>query len=255
MAAKTTKRSSYIPLAVEDVLRVYDAIVEDFSDTDDPILPAGLKDRGLLESAVSRQQTSFGGVEKYRTLFEKAASLFYGLCNNHPFINGNKRCALVSMLDALDLNGYLLLEDDQPLFDLVTGAASHGLVPAKGTSPDPDEEVSFLAQWIHDRSRVVTRGERPLPFRTLRKLLQRFDCDLGLPDRGFIDVRKADRRFRLAYHGDGYEVTVATMAQIRRELELDEKHGIDSKAFYNEAGLTGAFIVKYRRVLRDLAHA
>ena len=51
-----------------------------------------------LSSAVARQHLGFRGVSKYTTEAEVAATLFYGLCMNHCFENGNKRTALVSML-------------------------------------------------------------------------------------------------------------------------------------------------------------
>lgn len=256
MVSRSKKTGAFHALDVEEVLRIYEAVVEDFSDTDEPIAPAGLRDRGLLESAVNRQHTGFGGIEKYATVFEKAASLFYGICNNHSFYNGNKRCALVSMLVALDANGYLLLEDDAPLFELVAGTASHTLLPLKREAQaESDEEVRWLAAWIKRRSRPVVRGERPLPFRTFRKILSRFGFEFGSPDKGFIDLRRGETRYRVVYHGEGHELTQGALAHVRRDLELDESHGYDGRVFYNGAGQTGAFIVKYRRVLRDLANA
>ncbi len=76
------------------------------------------------------------------------------------------------------------------------------------------------------------------------------------PDRGFISISKGGQVvYRMSYHGEGYEVTQGSVAKVRRALELDEKHGIDAKTFYNGEGQAGEFIIKYRRVLRDLADA
>ena len=64
----------------------------------DPLYP----DR--FSSAVARQRTGFGGALKYSTVPEVAATLFYGLCLNHTFENGNKRIALVTMLVFLEVS-------------------------------------------------------------------------------------------------------------------------------------------------------
>jgi death on curing protein len=64
---------------------------------------AGMRDEGLLDSALGRPQNLFA----YRkpTLFELAASYAFGLAKNHPFIDGNKRIAFVTAVLFLELNG------------------------------------------------------------------------------------------------------------------------------------------------------
>ena len=64
----------------------------------------GLRDLGLLESATFRAQTSFGGVYLYKTIFDKAAALGQSIILNHPFIDGNKRTGVVSMMMFLRAN-------------------------------------------------------------------------------------------------------------------------------------------------------
>ena len=66
---------------------------------------AGLRDEGLLESALSAPFQSFEGFSPYRSLQQKAARLGYGLVNNHPFVDGNKRIGAHAMLVFLALNG------------------------------------------------------------------------------------------------------------------------------------------------------
>lgn len=68
----------------------------------------GLRDVGLLESAVLRPQATFGGEDLYPTLFEKAAALMHSLLKNHQFVDGNKRTAYASTGVFLELNGYQL---------------------------------------------------------------------------------------------------------------------------------------------------
>ncbi|OGY11507.1 MAG: hypothetical protein A3H88_01810 [Candidatus Blackburnbacteria bacterium RIFCSPLOWO2_02_FULL_44_9] len=68
----------------------------------------GLRDVGLLESAVARPQASFAGEDFYPTVFEKAAALMHSLLKNHPFVDGNKRTAYASAGIFLELNGFEL---------------------------------------------------------------------------------------------------------------------------------------------------
>jgi death-on-curing protein len=66
----------------------------------------GLRDRSLLESAAYAPRESVGGQDAYPTFFTKVAALGYRLCQNHPFVDGNKRTALAAMLWTLRANGY-----------------------------------------------------------------------------------------------------------------------------------------------------
>ncbi len=65
----------------------------------------GLRDEGLLESAVYRPQASFGGQDLYPDLFSKAAALGHSIISNHPFVDGNKRVGFEAMRLLLRLNG------------------------------------------------------------------------------------------------------------------------------------------------------
>lgn len=70
----------------------------------------GIRHRALLESAVAAPQASFDGKRLLATPIEIAAGYLFYLCRNHPFVDGNKRCALAACLVFLDANG--LLKDD-----------------------------------------------------------------------------------------------------------------------------------------------
>lgn len=67
----------------------------------------GLRDLGLLESAVAAPQASFGGEALLKDPLEVAAAYLFYLCSNHPFVDGNKRTALASALVFLEANGLL----------------------------------------------------------------------------------------------------------------------------------------------------
>ena len=85
---------------------------------------AGLRDEGLLESALSAPFQSFGGFNPYRSLQQKAARLGYGLVNNHPFVDGNKRIGAHAMLVFLALNGVDLSYTQDELSDIFLAVAS-----------------------------------------------------------------------------------------------------------------------------------
>ncbi len=84
----------------------------------------GLRDRGLLESAVFGVNAGFEGVEQYPTIEEKAARLAYALVTNHAFVDGNKRVGVLAMLMTLTLNRVALQYTQQELIDLGLSAAS-----------------------------------------------------------------------------------------------------------------------------------
>lgn len=68
----------------------------------------GIRDIGLLQSAVSRPKATFEGKDLYPDIFYKAAAFMESLIKNHPFIDGNKRMAITSAGIFLQRNGYLL---------------------------------------------------------------------------------------------------------------------------------------------------
>ncbi len=67
---------------------------------------SGIRDQNALESALSQPRMSFGGIDLYPTLTEKAAALGFSLINNHPFVDGNKRIGHAAMEVMLIINGY-----------------------------------------------------------------------------------------------------------------------------------------------------
>jgi death-on-curing protein len=71
----------------------------------------GIRDQGMLESAIAQPQMTFGGQDLYPTLHEKAASLGFSLNRNHAFADGNKRVSHAAMELFLRLNGYRLVGD------------------------------------------------------------------------------------------------------------------------------------------------
>jgi death-on-curing family protein len=264
-------------LSVEDVAFIHERLCDDFADKADPIDPPGLRDKGLLESAVNRQHSGFGRLLKYYDPVLNAATLLYGICNDHPFHNGNKRTALVSALAHLDKNNYVLRTTKQSeLFKLMIAVADHKivqnrvkigreteLVPRRGA---PDEEVEAVAAWFRPRVERITRGETQITYRELRQILKSFHFSLHQMNNRKVDVcaietkklffKTTERRktlMAISWPGDGRKVSMNQIKHIRQTLKLCEEDGVTRDAFYSKGVRVDHFINEYRLVLRKLA--
>ena len=94
-------------LTKEQVLRLHEMLTSETGGS------AGLRDEGLLESALEGAYAGFGDTEFYPTAEEKGARLGYSLISDHAFIDGNKRIGVLAMLVYLELNGVTLRLSDE----------------------------------------------------------------------------------------------------------------------------------------------
>ena len=83
----------------------------------------GIRDAGLLQSALGSVEATFGGAFLHESIFEMGAAYLYGICRNHPFVDGNKRGAVSAALTFLDMNGVEIEADEDEFYDLVIGVA------------------------------------------------------------------------------------------------------------------------------------
>jgi death-on-curing protein len=264
-------------LSAADVLQIHALLVEDFAATGDPIAPPGVRSMALLESAIGRQHIGLGAQLKYPSSIDNAATLLYGLCLDHPFHNGNKRTALVSMLVHLDKNKIGLFNVGQKeLFALILMVATHTvglkhreIVVDNPTRRNPDDEVKAISKWLGERANKLKRGERVVTYRELRRILRRFDYEMERPDGNTIEIAKYEKRPKtllrwreelvrrhittIPYPGDAKDVAVQRIKEIRRICRLREEDGIDSTAFYDQTVVIDTFINRYRTILRKLA--
>ncbi|MBI3319668.1 MAG: type II toxin-antitoxin system death-on-curing family toxin [Candidatus Omnitrophica bacterium] len=124
----------------KQVLYLYQRIIQDSGGT------IGLRDEGLLESAVYRPQASFGGQDLYADLFSKAAVLGHSIISNHPFVDGNKRVGFEAMRLMLRLNGYDLRASLDAKYDFV-------IEIAKGKLSE-----QAIADWLKQHTRPFRKG-------------------------------------------------------------------------------------------------
>jgi death-on-curing protein len=106
-----------IYLTLEDVLEIHRQVIAETGGA------TGIRDVGLLDSAIHRPQASFAGIDLYPGLAEKAAALMHSLILNHPFLDGNKRTAFTAADVFLRLNGQNFAASEDELFEFVTAVA------------------------------------------------------------------------------------------------------------------------------------
>lgn len=104
-------------LSLDEVLELHDDQIYSFGGT------PGVRDEGLLESALAQPQATFGGQFLHSTISEQAAAYLYHIAMNHPFIDGNKRTAFGVTDTFLRLNGCTLNLTDDRAYDLVMRVA------------------------------------------------------------------------------------------------------------------------------------
>lgn len=107
-----------IKVTREIVLTIYSTLTAKTGGT------IGIRDEGLLLSALEAPYQTFGGVELFPTTLEKTVRLGYGLVANHPFVDGNKRIGILVMLTCLEINGILVEFTDDEVVDMALGVAS-----------------------------------------------------------------------------------------------------------------------------------
>ena len=105
-------------LTKRQVLLLHEQLLQEFGGT------AGIRDDGLLESALAAPFQTFGGQSLYPSVQAKAAQLGFGLVCNHPFVDGNKRIGAHVMLVFLALNGIELSYTQQELIDIIFAVAA-----------------------------------------------------------------------------------------------------------------------------------
>ena len=105
-------------LTVEEVIGLHGDQIEEFGGIH------GIRDEGLIESAVMTPQASFGGEYLHSDLFEMGAAYAFHLAENQPFLDGNKRTALSSALVFMRINGFSVLDPDGKLYDMLIDIAN-----------------------------------------------------------------------------------------------------------------------------------
>jgi death-on-curing protein len=108
-------------LSLENVLALHEMQIERYGGA------TGIRDQGLLESAVGMPQASFGGEFVHHGLYEMAAAYAFHIAENQPFIDGNKRTALAAALVFLDWHEIEVEEPGEELYQAMIQLAERKL--------------------------------------------------------------------------------------------------------------------------------
>jgi death-on-curing protein len=121
-------------LTAEQVVFIHAFVVEETGGSH------GVRDLGLLESAVARPQATFDGDDLHPDIFIKAAALLHALIQNHPFVDGNKRTGALAVILFLEFNGHELNAKNKELESFALKVAISKI------------SLSEIADWLRKKS-------------------------------------------------------------------------------------------------------
>lgn len=104
-------------LTLDDVLELHELQVDRYGGLH------GVRDQGLIESAIAQPEATFAGEYLHGDLFEMAAAYLFHLVRNHGFLDGNKRTGLLTALVFLDINGISVDQASPDLYELTVAVA------------------------------------------------------------------------------------------------------------------------------------
>ena len=124
----------YKVLSLEQLLQLHVLAIQQFGGSD------GLRDLGRLESAIASQSQEVFGEELYGNIYEKAGALIRSIIGDHPFIDDNKRTAMLTGVTLLEINGHNFVAKQGMLEDFAVQVAVDHL------------EVPAIAAWLKSHS-------------------------------------------------------------------------------------------------------
>ena len=118
-------------LSLEQLLQIHALVIQATDGS------GGLRDLGRLESAIATQTQSVFGDDLYLQIVDKAAAMIRGIIGDHPFVDGNKRTAILAGLTLLELNGIKVAIDVGEIEDLAVKIAVDRL------------DVPYISDWFY----------------------------------------------------------------------------------------------------------
>lgn len=123
-----------IQFTIQDIYELHKQLEDEF------VLSSGIRDESLLISAVNSPFQTFMGSDLYPSIYDKSAQLCYGIANNHPFTDGNKRTALHSMYVYLIINGFDITATQQDVENMIIDIAAGNMTNTE------------LVQWLQENT-------------------------------------------------------------------------------------------------------
>ena len=125
-------------LSAAEIVAIHDRILEE---TQKGLV--GVRDERLLRSITARPAAAFGGVEQFKTVFEKAAAIFEAIATYHVFLDANKRTAIAAASVFLRANGYQTDLSNEEVDELILSGAQK------------QRSIGELAAWLEAHSRKI----------------------------------------------------------------------------------------------------
>jgi len=253
----------------------------------DPVEPKGIKNFGLLESAVNRQTTGSGDYYKYPDRCNNAATLTYGVIKNHAFHNGNKRTGFLALIKHLYVNGYVLKPStkSEEIYQLLIAIADSKLKEFSGQHRkkysfilkkeerkkhewETDTEIRFLAHWIKKNTSPKSntiKGE--IKISDLKRYLENKGVSIeqnGANIEVFIEKENkflgfipfGARKVNVRKYSIGNNKTFIgkdTLKYLRRDFKLTHADGIDDAFLYDDEAFLDSEIKAYKKIIYRLS--
>lgn len=235
----------------DDVLKLHLELVDLFAKEADPIVPAGARDMGLLASACSRPQTALGTTDKYLGIERKAAALFHSLVKNHPFHNGNKRTALVTLIAFLWHNDRRFKPSvtDDEVYDLVLAVATNDF-PAPKHGLHVDDMIVELGSWV--KKRVATTKQKPASMKPAAFLRKCEAAGVKWKESGQAYVIWTDKDHSVRFSRSTKELAGPVVREYLNQLGLTDIQVAEFQVGVSDRQVE---LLRFRNALRRLAHS
>lgn len=116
-----------------------------------PREPVGVVHPQVIESLNETLKSEYFGQELYPTVFDKAAIIMIEICKSHPFLNANKRTALMAMLQFLQVNGYEFIMEKEELIQFTLNITLHNMTE----SDSFDELKKLVSNTVEAHSKLI----------------------------------------------------------------------------------------------------
>lgn len=255
-------------LSEYDVLKAH-YIVSDYFISEGDQVVYGVKSFDLLSSAVSRQETEFGGVQKWSDEYHKMATLLYGITKNHAFEDGNKRTALLSLLLFFNKSNLQLKCRQTVLELLIVRIAANALNEYdkyKYYIARDDPEVNFIADRIKSYTRKTSKKIYTITYAEFNRRLKQFGVWLDNPNKNYINVyrnriivrffffkkKEKERILQIGFPGWKNQVNLKAIKSVLQTAGLTVENGVDSDVFFKDAEPAYKLISDFKEPLARL---
>lgn len=269
-------------IELHDILSNNVHLLEDM----DPVEPRGVKNLGMLESAVNRQISGLGDYYKYNTWYSNAATLVFGVIKNHAFHNGNKRAGFLALIKHLYINGYVLRPDlsSEEIYEFLIAIADskifefslkhrkkYSFILSKEEKRikdwSLDTQIRFISYWIKKNGApksCTIKGE--VKISVLKKVLnnkgikiEQSGSNLDVFVEGeskFLGIKfgvKIIKKKSYSLGNKRTDVIKPVLISIRKDFNLTKSDGVDDTFFYDENAFLDSEIKAYKRIIYRLS--